>query len=67
MHIFNKYLYFSFAYNNYSAIINLIEELYYWEKTAVEIPHQAVKLHEKNEIYSRRILRAVHCTKSYNR
>ncbi|GFT64974.1 dynein heavy chain 2, axonemal [Nephila pilipes] len=50
-----------------SDTLNLIQELYYWDKIGVEIPQQVVHLHEKNEVFLKRIMKMLESVKNYNR
>ncbi|GFR02732.1 dynein heavy chain 2, axonemal, partial [Trichonephila clavata] len=50
-----------------SDTLNLIQELYYWDKIGAEIPQQVIHLHEKNEVFLKRIMKMLERVKNYNR
>ena len=61
-------MYFNlFILTIYSNIINLIEELNYWDKTGIEIPRQISKLLEKSDAFLKRMVRVMQNVKFYNR
>ncbi|KAF8783159.1 Dynein heavy chain 2 like protein [Argiope bruennichi] len=50
-----------------SEILILIQELYYWDKTGVEIPQQIVHLLEKGDVFHKRIMKMLESVQNYNR
>nr|XP_015919881.3 dynein-1-beta heavy chain, flagellar inner arm I1 complex [Parasteatoda tepidariorum] len=56
-----------FYINLNKDVLNTIYELFYWNKARVEIPQSIIHLHQKSDIFLKRIFRMVECVRSYNR
>ncbi|KAG8188595.1 hypothetical protein JTE90_005951 [Oedothorax gibbosus] len=50
-----------------SKTLSLINELYYWDKAGIEIPHHIVHLHEKSDLFMKRISKMTECAQNHNR